>query len=168
MCQEHDMQCKPVLMPRDDCDSQSRVCFARVVSNAWETALISLIGIGISIMKHGYRQWCGGSCTNCKSKASILGILRVEGELTFRTVIGRALLAMRVAVRRAKLIMRRTFPFSSCTGEVHTLAAQHRFCNIPEACISVSGNCKSTICKTLGAALILMYTLMEVRPISTQ
>jgi len=42
VCQEHDMQCKPVLMPHDDCDSQFRVCFARFVRNAWETALISL------------------------------------------------------------------------------------------------------------------------------
>ncbi len=83
-------------------------------------------------MKDGCRQWCGGSCTNCKSKAGILGILHVEGEHTFRTVIGRALLTMRVAARRAKLIMRRAFPFSSCTEEIHTFATQHGFCDIPE------------------------------------
>ncbi len=36
---------------------------------------------------------------------------------TFRMVIGTALLAMRVAIRRARWIMRLVFPFSSCTEE---------------------------------------------------
>lgn len=45
-----------------------------------------------------------------------LGITITEETHTFRTVMGMALLAMRVANRRARLIMRLAFPSSSCSS----------------------------------------------------
>ena len=46
----------------------------------------------------------------------LLGMTITEETHTFRTVMGMALLAMRVAIRRARLIMRLAFPSSSCSS----------------------------------------------------